>query len=111
MISQEGKDSDLRKVFRETASADVQHALLKKCGDAYVEPGDFARIAGSLDYECSLGLAAASIEAAATALKTHPALLSALKLRFADVETAITDLETNNTVVLRNLRDIARDGY
>ncbi len=40
-----------------------------------------------------------------------PLLLPALKLRFADVETAITDLETNNTVVLRNLRDIAREGY
>jgi hypothetical protein len=89
----------------------VQHALLRKCGDAYVEPGDFTRIAGSLDYECSLGLAAARIEAAAMALKTHPALLPALKLRFADVETAITYVETNNTVVLHNLRDIARDGY
>jgi ribosomal protein S10 len=111
VISQEGKDSGLRKVFRETAPADIQHALLKRCGDTYVEPGDFVHIAGSLDYECSLGLASASIEAAATALKTHPALLPALKLRFADVETAITDLETNNTVVLRNLRDIARDGY
>jgi hypothetical protein len=60
---------------------------------------------------CSPGLPAAEIEAAAAALKTHPAMLRAMKLRFADVETAITDLETNNTVVLRNLRDIAREGY
>jgi hypothetical protein len=60
---------------------------------------------------CPLGLPAAEIEAAAVALKTHPAMLRAMKLRFADVETAIKDLETNNTVVLRNLRDIAREGY
>ena len=110
VISQEGKDSGLRKVFRETAPADIQHALLKKCGDSYVEPGNFAGIAGSLDYECSLGVSAASIEAAALALRTHPALLPALKLRFADVETAITDLETNNTTVLSNLREIAQTG-
>jgi len=38
-------------------------------------------------------------------------LIADAKLRFADVETAVTDLEANNTVVLRNLRDIARDGY
>jgi hypothetical protein len=106
VISQEGKDSGLRKVFRETASAEMQHALLKKCGDAYVEPGDFARIVGSLDYACSVDLPAASIEPTATALRAHPALLPALKLRFADVETAITDLETNNTAVLHNLREL-----
>ncbi len=111
VISQEGKDSGLRKIFRETAPADIQRALIKRCGDTYVEPGDFTQIAESLDYECSLGLAAASIEAAAMALRTNPALLPSLKLRFADVETAITDLETNNIVVLRNLRGIAREGY
>ena len=109
VISQEGKDSALRKIFRETASAGSQHALLKKCGDTYIEPGNFAGIAGSLDYECSLGVSAASIEADARALKTHPELLPALKLRFADVETAITDLATNNTTVLSNLREIAQD--
>lgn len=108
VISQEGKDSAVRKVFRETVSADVQHALLNRCGDSFVEPGNFAGIVHSLDYACSLDVPAASVEAAARELRSHPALLPALKLRFADVETAITDLGTNNVIMLNNLRDIAQ---
>ncbi len=43
-----------------------------------------------------LGVSVAGIETAALALRSNPGLLPALKLRFADVETAITDLETNS---------------
>jgi hypothetical protein len=106
LIAREGKESDLRKVFRQTASAEIQHALLANCGDAYVEPGDFRHIKGSLDYPCSLGLPANATEAAAAALRSDPALLPAVRLRFADVETAIQDLAENNRVMLQNLRAV-----
>lgn len=110
VISQEGKDSDLRKIFRQTAPARVQHALLKNCGDAPVEPGDYTQIAGSLDYPCTLELSPGEVAVAASALKGAAELAPALQLRFADVETAITDLQTNNLTMLQNLRAIAKEG-
>jgi hypothetical protein len=107
-ITQEGQGSDLRKVFRETAPADVQHALLKNCGDTYIEAGNYSGIKQSIDYPCALGLPAERMTLAAEMLRGHPGLLPGLQLRFADVETGLMDLETNNVTVLRNLREIAK---
>ena len=109
VISQEGKESELRKVFRQTTPAAAQHALLRNCGDKRVEPGDFTHIAGSLDYPCTLDLSPGEITTAASALKGTAALAPALRLRFADVETAITDLQTSNLTMLENLRAIAAE--
>lgn len=110
VITQEGKESNLRKIFRETTPAGIQHALLKNYGDAIVEPFDLTHIAGSLDYPCTLDLPPGRLAAAASKLKGNAALVPALQLRFADVETAITDLQINNLTMLQNLRAIVKEG-
>lgn len=81
-----------RREFRRTTPARMQHALLEHCGDHIVKASDVQAIVGSLDYPCSLGLPAAQVADAATALRANPDLLPALRERFADLETATTDL-------------------
>ncbi len=107
VISEEAKFSEYRQLFRETVSAPVQRALLRRCGDRTVTLGDYDAIAGSLDYACTLDAPAEAIAAAANALRSNQRTLPALQRRFADIETALTDLVANNQTVLGNLRDIA----
>ena len=109
IISQEASQSEFRRVFRETVSAEIQEALLERCGDRYAPTLDYAAIAGSIDYPCTLGVSAAKIEAAAIALKALPRFVPALQLRFADNQTALSDLQVNNKAVVRVLQAI-RDG-
>lgn len=106
-ISADGQKSEYREIFRKSVSKDVQHALLKQCGDRFVEPLDYVKINKSLDYECALDVPAEKISTAAESLRSHPALVSALQYRFADIETAISDLEFYSPVLLNNLREIA----
>jgi hypothetical protein len=105
--SDEGKAAEYREIFRRSVSKDVQHALLKQCGDRYMLPLDYERIVNSLDYPCTLDLSAEKIRAATQSLRSQEKLVSALQLRFADVETALSDLVINNRVVIKDLRDIA----
>jgi hypothetical protein len=105
----EGKNSEYRKAFRRAAPADVQRALLKNCGDLVIEPGDYAKIVGSINYACALDLPAETIAAAAERLRADPALLPALQLRFADLETAILNLQQGSPGLLGNLRAIAAE--
>ena len=106
IISQEASQSEFRRVFRETVSAEIQEALLERCGDRYVPTLDYAAIAGSIDYPCTLGVSAAKIKAAAIALKALPRFVPALQLRFADNQTALFDLQVNNKAVVRVLQAI-----
>jgi len=73
-----------------------------------VEPGDYIGIVGSIDYDCVLDLPINKIEAAAATLRAQPDLLPALQLRFADLETAIENLETYSADMLQDLRDITK---
>lgn len=107
ITTEEGKASDYRKAFRRAAPADVQRALLKNCGDRIVDPGDYENIIGAIDYACALDLPAGKIAAAAAILRADPLLLPALQLRFADLETAILNLEQGTPGLLANLRAIA----
>ena len=106
VISHEASQSEYRRIFRETVPADVQESLLVRCGDRYAAILDYAAIVGSIDYPCALGLPAAKIENAAAALKALPRLVPALRLRFADNQTALTDLHVNNKSVVKSLRAI-----
>jgi hypothetical protein len=107
IITDEAMNSEYRRIFRRAVPADVQRALLDNCGDRIVEPGDFQGIVGSIDYACELDLPAAKIAAAAARLRADAALLSALQLRFADLETAILNLEQGQPGLLDNLRAIS----
>ena len=99
-IPQQVRDSEYHKLFRATVSAETQEALLVRCGDRYAKELDWAAIKGSLDYPCTLGVPADKNRAAANALKTLPRLVPALQARFAGNQTALTDLQQKNSVVL-----------
>ena len=105
-IASEADGSEYRRLFRETVSAEVQEALLERCGDRFTAVLDYAGINGSIDYPCTLGVPAEEIRAAATVLKTLPRFMPALRIRFADNQTALTDLQQANPTVLESLRKI-----
>lgn len=106
-ISQDGQKSEYREIFRRAVSKDVQRALLKRCGDRFMEPLDYVLIVKSLDYDCTLDLPAEKISAAAAALRSKAELVPALQFRFADIETALADLDFYNPKLNTNLRKIA----
>jgi Family of unknown function (DUF6090) len=106
-VSTDGQNSQYRQMFRKAVSKDVQHALLKQCGDRFVEPLDYVLIAKSLDYACTLNVPAEKISAAAVALRSKSEFVPALQYRFADVETVIADLDFYNPKLNKNLRKIA----
>ena len=106
-ISRDGQKSEYREIFRRSVSKDVQHALLKQCGDRFVEPLDYVLIVKSLDYDCTLDVPSEKISAAANSLRSKVELVPSLQFRFADVETVIADLEFYSPVLLNNLREIA----
>jgi hypothetical protein len=110
VIRNEGIQSEYRRVFRRLVPADVQRELLRSCGDRIIEPGDYEGIVGSLAYPCTLGSPPAHVAAAASALRSDPDVLPALQLRFADVETTVTDLANHVPIMLGNLRIIAGRG-
>ena len=103
------RESEYRRVFRESVSAPVQEALLVRCGDRLAHELDYAAIESELDYPCTLDLSPEKIQAAATALKAMPRFVPALQVRFADNQTALTDLQKVNEPVLTSLHAI-RDG-
>ena len=95
IIREEGRNSDYRKVFRRAVSAPVQHALLKACGDRIPQTGNYDAIVGSLAYACKPDIHPRLISAAADALREDAEVLPALRHRFADLETTVTDLTQN----------------
>lgn len=102
----EAKQSEYRLLFRKVMPAQIQQALMEKCGDRVVEPLDYAGIAHSLDYRCTLDLPAEKISAAVHALRAQPGLIPTLQLRFADTWTVLANLQNYNTTLLKNLRQI-----
>ena len=100
------RESEYRRVFRESVSAPVQEALLLRCGDRVTAVLDYASIERELDYPCTLGLPGEATRAAAEALKASRRLVPALQVRFADNQTALKDLQQVNEDVLGNLRAI-----
>lgn len=109
MNSQQSRISGYRTMFREITPIDVQSALLNRCGDRLVEPGNLTQIVGSLDYPCTLDLPNETLASAAASLRAEQRLLPALQLRFADLESEIMDLETYNGELYQDLREITAD--
>ncbi len=108
-ITQQSRISDYRKMFREITPINVQSALLNRCGDRLIEPGDFTKIVGTLEYPCTLDLPNETLVSAAASLRAEQRLLPALQLRFANLETAIIELETYNGELYQDLREITAD--
>lgn len=80
--------AEYRRVFRRTVPAEVQRELLAKCGDRGSNQTGW-----TIDYACTLDLPPDLLRRAAEALRGEPSVLAALQLRFADVETAVFNLE------------------
>lgn len=108
-ITTQGQQSKYREAFRMTVPNDLQRALREQCGDRIVGRGDFKAIVNSLDYPCKIDLEEEKIAAAADALRSDAALLPFLRLRIADLETALGDLKQNNRDIVEGLRAIAGD--
>ena len=106
-ISADGQKSEYREIFRRAVSKDVQRELQKKCGDLYVDPLDYKAIVKSLDYPCKLDVPQEKISAAAKALRANENFVPSLQLRYADIETALANLQDYNPVIFNNLREIA----
>ena len=107
IILDNGRNSEFRQIFRRTVPMNIQRELLDQCGDKYAAPLDYEAIVDFLDYECALDIPAIAIEGAASALRENPAVLPALTVRFADLETAIYLLTENRKDSLASLREIA----
>lgn len=103
-ITQAARDSEYRSLFRATVPAEVQAALLARCGDHYATVLDYASIRDSIDYPCTLGLPAEDVRAAVATLKAMPRFAPALRIRFADNQSALTDLQVANGSALASLR-------
>lgn len=109
-IAEEGLRSEYRRAFRRLVPADVQHALLRSCGDRWPDPGDYpALAAGLLDYPCTLDLPMDRVATTASTLRSDPSVLPALRQRFGDLETILTDLTKGFPTLLANLRHVARE--
>ncbi len=106
-IVDEGRSSPYRQWFRLNIPHEVQQALAAACGDRVVTVGDYAGIAGSIDYSCSTGLTAETIAAAAASLRTDKDALRLLRLRVADVNTGLSNLRIYNADVRDGLRAVA----
>jgi hypothetical protein len=61
-----------------------------------VRPGQYEGIDTVIDYPCTLELTPAEIDSAAQALRSDPAVLRALRLRIADLDTRLVDFTINN---------------
>lgn len=106
LIMEDGKNSEYREIFRKTVPVEIQRALLEDCGDRDTPPLDYDAIVDSLDYECSLKIPADDISVAAAMLRENEYLLPALRLRFADIETALSLLKNGQKDTRENLQEI-----
>jgi hypothetical protein len=103
------RDAPYRRLFRMIMPINIQHTLLRTCGDKRFVRQDYASILNMLDYTCSTDLSEEEIASAAETLRTHPDVLPYLRLRMADVETRLTDTDPLRVAWMKELREIAPD--
>jgi len=106
IITNDGRNAEFRQIFRKSVPMTAQKELLRQCGDRYAAPLDYDVIIDALDYDCSLDIASETIAEAARVLRENPAVLPALRIRFADLETAMYLLTENRKDSLADLREI-----
>lgn len=108
-IDRHGQESEYRRAFRMAFPWQVQRALLDKCGDRLVLPGDYAGIKDVLDYPCATGLPPGDIAASAAVLRKDPAFVALLQLRIADITTDVANLTTYFAYIHDPLKRVARE--
>jgi hypothetical protein len=105
-LTEQAMGAEYRRLFRETVPAGIQDVLSTHCGDRYAPELDHASIEGSIGYPCILDLPAENVLVAASGLKAVPRFVPALRVRFADNQTALADLQLANDGLLKILRAI-----
>jgi hypothetical protein len=89
-VKNEGINSRYRIAFRMLVPEAVQAALAGQCGDRSSEIGDYAGIRKPLDYPCAVDLPQPDIDRAAAALRADASLVPFLRLRIADIQSAVS---------------------
>jgi hypothetical protein len=105
-LVRESLQSPYRREFRMSLDSDVQRQLARACGDRYIRPGDYQGMGEVLGFPCKIELPPEAIDAAAEGLRSNPALLRALRLRLADLETRMVDFTGNNREVFQALHEV-----
>lgn len=90
-----------RLEFRRVLAIPVQDALAEACGDHTGKDGDYASLAGYLDYPCDPELSPDAAAAAVAALREDPNLLPLLRLQITTLDTNLGGLDTTNNIQLR----------
>jgi len=106
-----GTGSKYREAFRMTIPNEVQRALRDNCGDRYVAPGDSEGATNSLDYQCATGLSVEAIAEAAEAIRAYDGLVPMLRLRIAEIDTQVTDLQSSNRDIVDVLVAVTGEGH
>jgi hypothetical protein len=60
-----------------------------------------------IDYVCKLDLTQAQVAKAASALRANRSLLPLLRVRIADLDTRLVDLQVNNRSIVRGLQTVS----
>jgi hypothetical protein len=100
-VKNEGVNSRYRVAFRMLVPIAVQEAIARNCGDRSSEIGNYESIKSPLDYECSTGLPAQDIDGAASILRADATLVPLLRLRIADMNSAVSNQIMSQDVVAR----------
>ena len=108
-VTEEGVNSRYRAAFRMIAPLAVQDALTQHCGDRFADVDEFGAVRNQLNYECSTGLPAAAIDAAAQLLRADPDIIPLLRLRAANVRSQISNMTVGSQDILDGLHAIAKE--
>ncbi len=101
-VKNEGINSQYRVAFRMLVPSSVQEAIGIKCGDRISEIGNYDSIKSPLDYKCTTGLSKQEIDRAAQILRSHSELAPLLRLRLANIYSAVS-VQLMSADVLRSL--------
>lgn len=88
-VKDEGINSRYRVAFRMLVPLEVQAVVGSRCGDRNSKIGDHEGIKVPLDYACTTGLPAQEIDGAAAILRADSTLAPLLRLRIANIKSAI----------------------
>ncbi len=98
-VKNEGINSQYRVAFRMLVPFSVQETIGRQCGDRTAPGGDDDSTKSALDYPCTTGLSQQEIDNAALILRSHPELVPLLRLRLANINSAVTTQLMSEDVV------------
>jgi len=98
-IKDEGINSRYRSAFRMLVPISVQEGVAASCGDRSSDIGDYEGIKTPLDYDCTTNLTQQEIDSAASTLRSDPTLAPLLRLRIANINSAVSTQIMSNDVL------------